>query len=145
MKIRKIETKDLRYLSELYISVFSIPPWNEYWECDWAEERLTWIFNSQSSCGYLATINGEIIGAILGHFIPFKGEKGFKILEFFVSHKYQKQGIGSKLLHRLEYELKANGYNFITLLTAKDGEAESFYLRKDYQINEKLELLNKEF
>ena len=204
-----IEMKDLRYLSELYVSVCSIAPWNEYWECDWAEERLTWIFDqrseqrekplrgkpplrllskkapyhnafprdchlnlvqmlecpvcacrrrgvvapfyggvisdSQGFLGYLATINGEIIGAILGNFVPFKGIRGFKILEFYVDSKYQKQGIGSKLLHKLEYELKTNGYNFITLLTAKNSEAESFYLRKEYQINDKLELLDKKF
>ncbi|MDY6936080.1 MAG: GNAT family N-acetyltransferase [Cyanobacteriota bacterium] len=145
MKIRKIEPRDLRSLSELYVSVFRIPPWNEHWECDWAEERLTWIFNSQSSYGYLTTINSKIIGAILGNFIPFKGEKGFEILELFVAHQYQRQGIGSKLLDRLEHELKEDGYNFITLLTAKNSETELFYLHKDYQINRKLRLLDKEF
>ncbi|MEM8672830.1 MAG: GNAT family N-acetyltransferase, partial [Cyanobacteria bacterium P01_G01_bin.67] len=106
MKIRIIEEKDLIYLSKLYISVFSVPPWNEYWEYDWADQRLTWIFNSQGFYGYLATINDEIIGAILGKFVPFKGAQGFKILEFFVSSKYQKQGVGSQLLYKLESELK---------------------------------------
>lgn len=145
MKIRMIEAKDLRSLSELYIFVFSTSPWNEYWQLDWAEERLTWIFNSQGFSGYLATIDGKIVGAILGNFIPFKGTRGFKIVEFFVDSKYQQQGIGSKLLYKLEYELKANAYNFVTLLTAKNSEAESFYLHKNYQIDNKLELLNKEF
>lgn len=139
-----VEIKDLKYLSELYVSVFSLPPWNEYWEYSWAEERLAWIFNSQGFMGYLATINDEIIGTILGNLVPFKGTKRFKILDFFVSYKYQKQGIGSQLICKLESELKTNSYNFVTLLTAKNSKAETFYLHKDYQINEKLELLYKE-
>ena len=143
MQIREIEAKDLTSISSLYVSVFSNPPWNEYWEYDWAYERLIWIFNSQGFYGYIAEVDSTIVGAILGHFIPFQGKKGFKILEFFVASQFRQKGFGSKLLNTLEFELKANSYDFITLLTAKSTQAESFYLNRKYQVNEELELLNK--
>ena len=144
MKIRKINAEDLTAISNLYVSVFGNPPWNEHWEFSWAYFRLLWIYRSQDYYGYVAEVDQKIVGAILGCYIPFKGKKGFKILEFFVAFENQQQGIGSKLLNKLESELQANNYDFITLLTAKSSSAESFYLNREYSVNQKLELLNKE-
>lgn len=144
MEIRRIEVADLEVISQLYVSVFSSSPWNEYWEYSWAYERLNWISKSQGFVGYIAINNKEAIGAILGHFIPFKGKKGFEIIEFLVDANYQNRGIGTKLITRLELDLKQHSYNFILLLTAKNTSAESFYLKRDYQRDNKLVLLRRE-
>ena len=144
MKIREIKVKDLTVISNLYVSVFGNPPWNEYWEYAWAYKRLLWIFNSQGFKGYIAEVNSKIIGAILGFVVPFKGKKGFNIIEFFIALEHQKQGIGSKLLKKLEIDLKNYNHDFITLLTAKNSSAEVFYLNRQYNIDREIELLNKE-
>ena len=144
MKIREIKAKDLTVISDLYVSVFSNAPWNEHWEYAWAYERLLWIFNSQGFKGYVAKVNSKIIGAILGFVVPFKGKKGFNIIELFIALEHQKQGVGSQLLKKLEIDLKSYNYDFITLLTAKDSFAEAFYLNRQYNINQEIELLNKE-
>ena len=123
--------------------MFTNPPWNEHWEYQWAYERLNWIYQSQSSMGFIATNKNEVIGAILGHFVPFKGKKGFKLVKFFVDVNYQHKGIGTKLLTQLELSLK-NDYDFISLLTAKNTDAESFYLNRSYRRNDKLVLLRRE-
>jgi ribosomal protein S18 acetylase RimI-like enzyme len=80
----------------------------------------------------------------MGYFVPFKGEKGFEIVEFLVETNYQNQGIGNKLLIQLELNLHQNNYDYIWLLTAKDSSAESFYSKRNYQRDCKIVLLNKE-
>ena len=143
MKIRTIAESDLNAISQLYVSVFSSSPWNEYWEYQWAYERLNWIYQSQGCAGLLSLDEDKIIGATLGYFVPFKGKKRFKVVEFFIDTNYQNRGIGTKLLRQLELNLKDN-YDFVLLLTAKNTDAESFYLNRNYLRDDKLVLLRRE-
>ena len=144
MEIRALRSQDLVLLSQLYVSVFSSSPWNEYWEYDWAYERLNWVYQAQGFIGFVVMDSDYIIGAILGHFVPFKGKKGFEIVEFFVDADYQGKGAGTKLLLKLESKLKQKNYDFIILLTGRDTTAESFYLKRNYQPDNKLILLQQE-
>lgn len=144
MDIYAIAKQDLQAISQLYVSVFSSPPWNEDWEFTWANERLNWIYQSQGFAGYIALDSKQIIGAIMGHFVPFKGQKGFEIVEFLVATHQQNRGIGTKLLTQLELNLKQDNYDYTWLLTAKDSYAESFYSKHSYQRERKIVLLNKE-
>ena len=144
MEIIAIAESDLDAISQLYISVFTSPPWNERWKYEWAYERLNWIYQSQDFAGFVSLDDDKTNGAILGHSIPFKGKKGFKVVEFFVDTNYQNKGIGTKLLRQLELNLKQDNYNFVSLLTAKNTNAESFYLNRNYQRDDKLVLLRKE-
>ena len=144
MDICAIVESDLQAISQLYVSVFSNPPWNEDWEFAWAYERLNWIYQSQGFAGYIALDSKQILGAIMGHAVPFKGKKGFEIVEFLVTAKYQNQGIGNQLLAQLELNLKQDNYDFTWLLTLKNTDAESFYSQRNYQRDCKIVLLNKE-
>lgn len=74
ISVIKINAKDLESISSLFVSVFCGSPWNENWEYSWAYERLKWILDSDGSIGYLAEFTNITVGAILGNFIPFKGE-----------------------------------------------------------------------
>jgi len=80
----------------------------------------------------------------MGHFVPFQGKKGFQVVEFLVASNRQNRGIGTKLLNQLESNLKQDDYDFLFLLTAKESSAESFYLKRSYQRDSKIVLLNKE-
>lgn len=144
MDICAIAEQDLQIISQLYVSVFSSQPWNEDWEFTWAYERLNWIYQSPGFAGYLALDSKQIIGAIMGHFVPFKGEKGFEIVEFLVATHQQNKGIDNQLLAQLELNLQQDNYDYIWLLTAKDSSAESFYCQRNYQRDCKIVLLNKE-
>ena len=144
MEIRAISKKDLKSISQLFVTVFNSPPWNEYWEYEWAYERLNWIYQSHDFAGFFSLDDNKVNGAILGYFIPFKGKKEFKIIEFFIDTNYQNKGIGTKLLTQLELSLKQNNYDFVSLLTAKNTDAESFYLNRNYRRDDKLVLLRKE-
>ena len=144
MKIQAVAAKDLHSISLLFVDVFSNPPWDEYWEIDWAYERIDWLYNFQGFKGYVAKDGDRIIGAITGYYMPFQGKKGFKIEEFLIRVDYQNRGVGSLLLERLELSLRQDSYDFISLLTAKDSRAESFYTKRNYQREHKIVLLNKE-
>ena len=145
MELAEVRRKDIEPISNLFLSVFSEPPWNEYWEYQWVYERLQWIYESKGFYGYFVELEGTIIGAILGCVVPFCGQKGFEIKELFVDSKFQGKGIGTKLIERLESELNQSNHKFIILLTARESNAESFYLNKGYQANNKLVLLRKNF
>ena len=144
MEIRTIAERDLKSISQLFISVFNSPPWNEHWKYKWAYERLSWIYQSRNFVGLISLNDSKINGAVLGYFIPFKGKKGFKVIEFFVDTDYQDRGVGTKLLRQLELNLKQDNYDFVSLLTAKNTNAESFYLNRNYRRDDKLVLLRKE-
>ena len=80
----------------------------------------------------------------MGYSVPFQGKKGFQIVEFLVRRSRQNHGIGSKLLNRLESNLRRDNYDFVSLLTAKDSSAEFFYAKYGYKRDRKIVLLNKE-
>lgn len=141
MKIREIAEADLGRISQLYVSVFNNPPWNENWEYSWAYDRLNWIYRSQGFIGVLNLEKNQINGAILGRFVPFKGRKGFEIVEFLVDTNCQNKGIGTELLTQLESNLKQSEYDFVLLLTAKNTAVESFYLNLNYRRDDRLALL----
>ena len=143
MAIAAIAKQDLKLISQLFVSVFSNPPWSEYWEYNWAYERLNWIYEARGFVGFFIADDDLIIGAILGRFAPFQGKKSFEIVEFFVRTNYQNQGVGTKLLLKLESELKQNYYDFIVLLTSRNTEVESFYRKRNYKPDDKLVLLRK--
>ena len=144
MNISAIVEEDLKLISQLYVSVFSNPPWNEFWQYDWAHERLSWIYRSQVFIGFVAKDNNKTIGAILGYCVPFKGKQGYRIVEFFVDTRYQNKGVGNKLLLRLELEVRQHNYDFISLLTYKDTAIEAWYKKRNYHRDNKLVLLRQE-
>ena len=143
MEIAAIAKQNLESISQLFISVFNNSPWNEHWEYSWAYERLNWIYEAQGFMGFSIADGDRIVGAILGHFVPFQGKEGFEIVEFFVKTNYQNQGIGTKLLLRLESGLKQRNCDFIVLLTGRNTEAESFYRKHNYKPDDRLVLLRK--
>ena len=144
MEIVAIAESDLELVSQLYVDVFSNPPWNEHWEYNWAYERLNWVYRSQGFMGFVARNGDRILGAIFGYSAPFQGKKGLIIVEFFVSNDYQNRGIGTRLLKEIELELKSRKYNFISLLTNEDSSAKSFYLKHNFKRDNKLIFLRRE-
>ncbi|MBE7380994.1 MAG: GNAT family N-acetyltransferase [Leptolyngbya sp. SIO1E4] len=143
MNIRKITVQDLDKLCHLFVEVFRQEPWNEEWKIEWVEERLKYILNSQYSESLLAENANEIVGAVLGRGMPFKGNLNFEIVELFVSPTLHNQGIGTKLLTALEQSLAQSNYYRIFLLTASGSPAESFYRKCGYVTNEQLCFMTK--
>ena len=61
MITRYIEFDDLEKISELYCSVFSMPPWNEPWTIENSKHRLEHIFVSKGFVGLLIEENKVLL------------------------------------------------------------------------------------
>ena len=143
MNIREITTQDLDALCYLFVEVFRQDPWNEEWEFDWAKERLTYFLALNYSQGLIAEDANEVIGAILGSGMPFKGRFYFEVVELFVSPNLQNQGVGTKLITALEQILTQANYHRIVLLTARNSTPELFYQKRGYKLNEQIGFMSK--
>ena len=97
---------------------------------EWASENITYGYraNQRSDLNepcFLAIDDNQIIGYIFGHYYDNEkfiadiqvGDKCFDVDELFVKKEYRSQGIGKKLFHALEEEVK-NNVSYITLPTA---------------------------
>ena len=136
MKINKIESKDIKEIAKLYTQVFNSPPWNEYWEINWAYERLDTFYNNGKSIGFYIEHERKISGAILGRVNNFQGKKECEICELFVDLKHQNKKIGSKLYQQLKEYAQTLEIKTITLLTSNRTPAFEFYKKKGFCQNE---------
>lgn len=141
--IRDAQWSDLDELSELFVGVFSQPPWEEAWEFAWAKERLRILFESPEFNGLLFEVDGKIVGAILGRGMSFKGEKELEVIEFFVSPEFQGKGIGSQLVSQMGSAAAKQGFKYIILLTSDQVPAYNFYLDKGYYRENRMALMVK--
>lgn len=73
-----------------------------------------------------AYINNQLIGVLLGSLETDKVLIG----EFYVGKTYQKQGIGSQILHAIEVNVIKRDIHHIYL--GADSKAEGFYLKNNY-------------
>ncbi len=143
-QIREIIEQDIVPISNLYVSVFKEPPWNEEWQTEWAKDRLTGIYNSPGFYGLLYADSAKPIASILGRSLTFKSWKEFEIMELFVNPKYQGKGIGTELVKQLESYLKQNGYFKTTLLTARDSQVEEFYSNRGFKTSNRMIFMSHE-
>ena len=117
-------------LIEAYIATFAQPPWNEHWQAPWVAQRLQWLHNMPTFMSLVILENNQVVAALLGFSIPFKGKLDFEISELLVLPTRQKQGLAKLLIAQCRAKLAAQGdaAGVMQLLTAKGSQAEQFYL-----------------
>ena len=145
MNLRVIAREDISGLSDLFVSVFKEPPWNEDWEKEWAYERLSIIFKSYRFYGYLAELNGRPVAAVLARIGSYKGELELEIVEMFVLKGEQRKGLGGALLDQLKVRAKSDGITCFALQTGRDTFAKDFYLKYGFAAHEDNLLMSLEF
>lgn len=128
---------------ELYMKVFNSGPWNETWSYDTAKERLVDLLNTPKFLGFLLFDQDNLIGFIAGNSKRTYSGGTFYIAELCVNNKTQGKGYGSKLLRYLEEELVKRKIQSVYLLTAPGGQAEAFYRKNQYSINDNRVVIKK--
>ncbi len=143
-KIVPLTIDKIEQCIELYNNVFNSEPWNEPWTYESAKERLTDLINTPKFLGFLLYENDDLIGFIAGNSKKTYAGLTFYLAELCISNQIQGKGYGSKLLRYLEDELLKREVRSLYLLTANGGQAESFYLKNNYVINDNRIVIKKD-
>ncbi|MEM0979824.1 MAG: GNAT family N-acetyltransferase [Cyanobacteria bacterium P01_H01_bin.58] len=127
MKLQPIEPGDLKACANLFVSVFSNPPWNETWSQERALNRLKDCYDTPGSYGIVATAEDKIFGFAIGCTEEWSEHKHFYLKEMCVQSTYQRSGIGTQIMDMLHQDLTSKGVSMIYLLTLRDSPPQAFY------------------
>ena len=134
MELVRLSVDDIDSIKELFVSVFTGPPWYD----DWSDEEQ------------LDAYIMDLIGCFNSLALGYKDENGlqamalgrtkhwYKKTELFIDElcvrtKLQGQGIGKKFLEEVEEYLKGQDIHGIFLLTERNMPAYNFYKKMGFE------------
>ena len=141
MQIQPIEQWQVAHCTELFLTVFNSPPWNEAWRTAAATKRLTDLFNTPGFYGVIAVEDRDAVGFAMGHVEQWDRGQHFYLKEMCVVPQGQRSGIGTALMETLCRELVARQVAKIYLLTARGSAAESFYKKRGFYVSQKMVMM----
>jgi len=141
-RIVALTAENLDDCALLFMQVFNGEPWCEDWTLEAARERLREILGTPGAVG-LACADERVIGLIAGYCERSIGGPVFYLKEMCVHPDWQHQGIGTRLLRRLECRLKQSGVGQVYLLTRRNGPAEEFYAASGFRTSERMALMSR--
>ena len=136
--IRNAKPEDIGTLANIFIRAYAGEPWNEpNWKYEQAYARISDLVLSPNALCLTYDEDGVIKGAILCKLLSWHDGKKIEWHELFIDSNQQGQGIGKKLIRRLEAEainLGANEINFWTIRTPGAVNLVEYYSRLGYQV-----------
>ena len=96
--IREVSLQDIDPCADLFVSIFSNPPWNETWSIDGAKRRLSDCFLSANFFGILMEDSADLHGFAFGNIQYYGLEKHYYLLELCIRTDRQRQGIGGRIM-----------------------------------------------
>ncbi|ESA36363.1 gnat family acetyltransferase [Leptolyngbya sp. Heron Island J] len=143
MHLQPIQSGHLRECSNLFVSVFSNPPWNETWKQEVALRRLKDCYNTPGSYGIVAIAENKIFGFAIGYAEAWHTDKHFYLKEMCVQSTNQRSGIGTQIMDVLHQDLASKGISMIYLLTMRDSPAAAFYEKCGFSNHPKITMMLK--
>lgn len=143
MKLQPIEHRHLRECADLFVSVFSNPPWSETWSQEMALSRLEDCYNTPGSYGIVAIVEDKVFGFAIGYAETWYEEKHFYLKEMCVQSTKQRSGIGTKIIDVLYQDLVSKSVSMIYLLTVRDSPAAAFYEKCGFSNNSRMTMMLK--
>lgn len=140
-RILPLTKHHLEHCTELILSVFNNAPWHENWAVESARALLQEMIETPGFMGFVSLAEEQVIGFVAGYSEQRDQTKCFCIREICVHLDYQGQGIGSDLLQHLEQKLANLDIHLIYLITMREGQAESFYLKNGYRHSARIVML----
>jgi N-acetylglutamate synthase-like GNAT family acetyltransferase len=141
MKLQPIELIHLIECADLFISVFSAPPWNETWSQEIALMRLKDCYDTPGSYGIVAISDDKVFGFAIGYAEVWYEDKHFYLKEMCVRSTNQRSGIGMSIIDVLRQDLVSKGVSTIYLLTARNSPAEDFYQKCGFSNHPKMTMM----
>lgn len=127
----------------LFVEVFGAPPWNESWDASTATRRFNDCWRTPGFFGLLAQSEEQIVGFALGCVEQWNTNRHFHLREMCVAPQRQRRGVGRQLMQALEDHLREAGVGKITLHTARDSDAQTFYDRCGFHTSARLVMMSK--
>ena len=122
MIIRKATPKDYKEISLIYKEEYSKSPYHEKWTEESAFQKI-----QEYSKNHILVVEKKVIGFIIfSELLWDDGPRTF-IDELVITEKFQKQGIGHKLIAEVETFSKNNNKIGILLLAHEEANAIEFY------------------
>ena len=144
MNITKISEKHIEECADLFIDVFTRPPWNDTYS---SREQVVNFFQNHMACnyfvGYVLKEQACIIALSIGMKKPWINGMEYYIDQFCVKTDLQGKGIGSYFLKLIENEIQTEKMNAIILNTERGFPAEKFYKKNGFQSVDELITLTK--
>ncbi len=140
LKVKKIDkTLEFYKVRDLFKEVFTKEPWLDDWsDLNQLNLYINDLLDQKNSLAFGLYINDAnigdevLIGLALGRMVHFYEGNQFRVDEFCIDTKYQKNGFGSAFIHLLKQELATLNIAFILLDTNKTYNAYSFYLKNGF-------------
>jgi len=132
-KFKRIGTNEIEAIKELFISVFTIDPWND----DWSNQKqlnmyLNDLIGQSNSLTYGLFENEKMIGVSMGHIRHWFSGTEYYIDELCIQTNKQGKGIGTFFLNEIEKSIKDMGLVRIFLQTENNVPAYGFYQKNGY-------------
>ncbi|NJE75132.1 GNAT family N-acetyltransferase [Pseudoflavonifractor sp. SW1122] len=143
--LRKLTQNDIQEVSKIYVAAYETGIWNESWTYDMAQQRIFEMLSSPQYIGYVAITNGDIIGCIICEILTWHIGKQMEVKEIFVLPRYQKMGVGEKLINGVKIAAQEMGVTEVFLWTKSGQSLMKFYSDMGFQVNhEVVQFINKE-
>lgn len=139
MKISKMSEAHIEVCADLFIDVFSKPPWNDTFSSrrqviDFFQNHM----NNNYFEGFILEDRGDIVAMSIGMKKPWLHGMEYYIDQFCVRSDLQGRGIGSCFLKLIESEIKTEKMNAMILNTEKGMPSEKFYLKNGFKSADEL-------
>jgi GNAT superfamily N-acetyltransferase len=98
IKIRLMKETDLPQLAKSYVAAYDALEVHEHWTHESAKRLLKYWMKKQPDLCFVAEIKGDLAGAFVSGIKPWWDGNHLFDGELFVDKKYQKRGVGAKLM-----------------------------------------------
>lgn len=143
--IRPIEEHDIERCAELFALAFSAPPYENHWDQEVAEAKLTKLWRIDPPYCLCAHVSGLLIGAVFARLDHWWVGECVVVEELFVHPEYQRVGVGSELMAAIEGQARRRGAKGMWLVANQKASAYPFYVRQGFCRPPDVALLLKDF
>ncbi len=135
---RRVTRDEALLNADIIVEAYARPPWHEEWCLQNAISRIDEL-TTTPMCLAVAAFDAERpVGFAFG--LPHTSVmgRGIHVAEIAIRPRYQRSGIGSRLLWTLEEDARAMGYVHVWLVSRSTGGVAEYYKSNDYEHSEKL-------
>ena len=145
VEIRPIEQDDIQRCAELFALAFAAPPYENHWDQEVAEEKLTKLWRIDPPYCLCACASGPMVGAVFARLDHWWVGECVVVEELFVHPEYQRVGVGSSLMATIEKQARDRGAKGMWLVANRQAAAYPFYEQQGFRRPPDVALLLKDF